>query len=175
MSNKIDDLPLHRTWLDDIVDVLMKRPDGTADVQTIANEIMKLHREVKANPEQTITRKINDYCGDARDLTKTPRYDIFERVEPGTYRLREYPQKPDLVNIQSVKFSDRAYTRTWDHFCKIAEKQIGRDFRNWSNRKKLRKFADLLVKNEDMKELLQTHRKTVNDLDIEKFVPKSSE
>ncbi len=118
MSEGIESLPLHRTWLVDIVDILMRQPNGEAEVEAIAIGMMRTDRDVGANPQQTITRTINDYCGDANDVSREVKDgdDLFERVAPGIYRLRSWPKRPDLIEIQGVKFDDDAFQSTWEEF-----------------------------------------------------------
>ena len=64
------------------------------------------------------SRTINNYCSDANDVSREVKYNcnLFERVAPGTYRLRSWPERPDLIEIQRVKFDDDAYHSTWELF-----------------------------------------------------------
>ena len=92
MSNQLTDaellatLPVKRTWLDDIVDILLHRPNGTANIGAITLEMMRRDRDVGATPEATITRVINNYCGEANDVDRVVKHDLFARIAPGTYR-----------------------------------------------------------------------------------------
>jgi hypothetical protein len=102
MDDKVyKSLKEHRTaasWLNDIIDVLL-RFRGTAHVSTIARELANSYgRDIEAM-EQTITRRINDFCSDATDWKKTKDYDLFKRVEPATYKLRSYPDRPDINEL----------------------------------------------------------------------------
>jgi hypothetical protein len=62
------------------------------------------------------SRAINNYCGDARDFKRSPKYNLFERVEPATYRLRTYPQKPDLFDLLGIEFKDATMQQVWKWF-----------------------------------------------------------
>lgn len=93
-------LVTHRTtakWLDDIIDVLLDQPRGTAHVGVLADKLWRSEKRDVASIEQTITRSINNFCSDAADFNKTPAHDLFQRVEPGTYRLRSFPEKPNNI------------------------------------------------------------------------------
>ncbi len=87
MTEGFESLPLHRTWLDDIVDILMHRPNGQAEVEAIAIGIMRTDRDVCATPQQIITRTINNYCSDANDALREVKCDLFERVASATYAV----------------------------------------------------------------------------------------
>jgi hypothetical protein len=68
----------HRTtsrWLDDIIDVLLKMR-GSAHVNAIARELSKSYRRDIDTVEQTVTRRINDFCSDAADFRKPKKYDL---------------------------------------------------------------------------------------------------
>jgi hypothetical protein len=93
----------HRTvarWLDDIVDVLL-RFGGTAHVNTIARKLANSYGRGIETMEQTATRRINDFCSDAQDWKKSKDHDLFRRVEPGTYSLRCYPDRPKIIELVS--------------------------------------------------------------------------
>jgi hypothetical protein len=119
----VADLPLKRTWLADIVDVLLFCPNGTAHVSTIADHVMKAGRDVGAEPESTITRAINNFCSHARDAEHAPKADLFARVDIATYKLRSYPARPSLIDIQDVEFSDDAFQYVWARFVAIATRK----------------------------------------------------
>ena len=87
MGPAYPDLP----WLDASVDVLLKQPRGTAHVDKIVDAVKRWNVE---NPKSTIVRTLNTYCSDAADF-KPSRPDLFERVEPNTFRLRSFPTRPD--------------------------------------------------------------------------------
>lgn len=143
MTDLLASLPLRRTWLADIVEVLLHRPGGTAEVATIAAIIARTDRDMGDTPDQTITRTINNYCSDARDTGRTVQHDLFERTAPGTYRMRSYPSTPDLVEIQNIEFDDSieggACSMYWE-----ALRQIGTRAGRWNqitNRERLEIFA----------------------------------
>jgi hypothetical protein len=121
-------LPLRRTWLDDIVAVLLARPDGEAHVDTIANEMMKGTRDVGSTPEETITRRLNDFCADANDSDRRPRKVFFRRTAPGTYRLIGWPKAPNLVDVQDIEFSDPAYASTFKTYSDAMKKTLGKEW-----------------------------------------------
>ena len=108
-------------WLNEIIDLLAKYPRG-AHVRILARELSKSHPDVDA-VEQAVTRAINNYCGDARDFKRSPKYNLFERVEPATYRLRTYPQKPNLFELLGIEFKDATTQRLWKWFADNARKK----------------------------------------------------
>jgi hypothetical protein len=132
-------LPLKRTWLDDIVDICLHQPDGTAEIEAILLKMMHLDRDIGAVPESTITRTINNYCSDANDYDRVVKHDLFARVGPSRYRLRSYPEKPDLFEIQNVCFTDIGYESTWNLFRNTAKKNP--KWENMTRRKRLVAFA----------------------------------
>ncbi|PIO98281.1 hypothetical protein [Pleomorphomonas carboxyditropha] len=87
MPKTYPDLP----WLDASINFLLKQPRGTAHVDKIADA---LNRWNISDPKNTIVRTLNTYCSDAKDYKRT-RPDLFQRVEPNTFRLRSFPERPD--------------------------------------------------------------------------------
>lgn len=66
-------LPLKRTWLDDIVEVFLKRPNGIAEIDAIVTALLKTDRDMGSEGESTVTRTINNFCinaGDAEEKAK---------------------------------------------------------------------------------------------------------
>jgi len=129
MSALIDQLPLERTWLDDVVDILLCQPHGEAHVDTIVHHMMRTNREVGSAPQETITRTINNYCPDANDMNREPTHLLFRRTAPGTYKLLGWPARPNLRDVQDVRFTEDAYYHTWNDFCKTAQKQLGAEWK----------------------------------------------
>ena len=82
MMNNLDyyfsKLPLTRSWLEDIDDVLLKRPEGTDEVDAIALAIEHNGKDVGDEPESTVTRTINNYCINASDMGHSVKYPLFE-------------------------------------------------------------------------------------------------
>lgn len=141
MTEGVESLPLHRTWLDDIVDILIHQPNGVAEVEAIANAMMRTDRDVRARPQETITRRINNYCSDANDTSKKVRFDLFERVAPGTYRLRGWPKRPNLIDIQNIEFDDPAYQIVWELFLRLVKEKVPEKVKSASNRRLLEIFT----------------------------------
>ena len=141
MTEEFENLPLHRTWLDDIVDILMHRPNGQAEVKAIAFGIMRTDRDVGAKPNQTITRTINNHCSDANDALPEVKSDLFERVARATYRLRSWPDRPDLIEIQGVKFDDDAHQSTWEWFLTLVQKKYPERAKSMSRRELLQVYT----------------------------------
>jgi hypothetical protein len=104
--------------LADIVDEFLRAPKGIDHVDAIVNRLMSSGRDVGKAPKETVTRSINDYCPDAKDADHTVTHPIFARIEPGTYRLLTFPDRPDLVEIQDFKFTDPAFRYAWEQFSK---------------------------------------------------------
>jgi hypothetical protein len=76
-------------------------------------------KETSIASKRTITRCINDYSSDAEDFNKTPDHDLFQRVKPATYRLRSFPDKPNVYELAPVRFIERAMRRMWADFGKM--------------------------------------------------------
>jgi hypothetical protein len=109
-------------WLSEIIDLLVHYPRG-AHVKTLARELSKSHLNVGA-VEETVTRTINNFCGDAEDFSRSPEYNLFERVEPATYRLRTYPQKPDhLFDLLGIEFEDEVMQQVWKWYADAVRKK----------------------------------------------------
>jgi len=88
--------PTTAKWLDDIINALLHEPRGTAHVHKLAHQLWRSEKRDVPSIEETITRRVNDFCSDAADFSKSPAHDLFQRVEPATYRLRSFPEKPDI-------------------------------------------------------------------------------
>ena len=133
----------HRTtsrWLDDIIDVLLQLR-GSAHVKAIARELSKSYRRDIDTVEQTVTRRINDFCSDAADFGKSKDCDLFERIEPATYRLRAYPSKPNIIELIRIEFEDATMQDMWRMFSDIAHKKNQEKWSVASNEKKLAAFV----------------------------------
>jgi hypothetical protein len=102
--------------LADIVDEFLRAPEGIDHVDAIVNRLMRSGRDVGKNPKETVTRRINDHCPDAKDTDRTVTHPIFARIEPGVYRLLTFPDRPNLIEIQEVKFTDPGYKYAWQKF-----------------------------------------------------------
>lgn len=101
-------------WLNEIIEVLVQY-GGRAHVRTIARMLSKSHHNVVAI-EETVTRTINNFCGDAADFRRPPKFNLFERVEPATYQLRTYLRKPNLGDLLGVEFKDVLMQQVWKWF-----------------------------------------------------------
>jgi hypothetical protein len=110
----LSEYPTTIGWLNEIIDLLLAYPRG-AHVRIIARELSKSHPNVDF-VEETVTRTINNFCGEAKDFRRPPKYNLFERVEPATYRLRTYPQKPNLFELIGIEFKDATMQGLWKWF-----------------------------------------------------------
>ena len=127
--------PLKRTWLAEIIDILLDEPNGTARLEQIARRL-PANRDVPSQAA-TITRTLNTFCSDASDFEGGPERDLFQRVEPATWRLRSYPDRPDILELDDIAFDDDAMQSAWGWF---AEKVKEKDAKLWptlSNRQRL--------------------------------------
>jgi hypothetical protein len=148
LNSFLVEFPLKSKWLDDIISVLLNRPpSGTAHVKDIGPDLYK-DRYV-ASLDETITRRINDFCSDAADFKKSKKYDLFERVEPATYRLRTYPNFPETLELVRIEFDDSQMNDMWKLFTEIVEKKDAVKWRNLDNHKKLLAFARYFRKSPD--------------------------
>jgi hypothetical protein len=139
----LDQHHLTTRWLDDIIDVVM-RFRGTAHVRTIARELSKSYGRDIDTPDETVTRRINDFCSNAPDFDKSPKYDLFERVEPATYRPRSYPTRPNIIELEQIKFEDVLMQDMWRWFVKECEKKNQKAYAAASNEKKLTAFVNCM-------------------------------
>jgi hypothetical protein len=133
--------PTTTKWLDDIIDALLHEPNGTAHVTTLAHKLRQ-HSEERdiLTIEATITRRINDFCSNAADFNKSRDHDLFERVERATYRLRSFPEKPDIYELTTIRFVDPAMLSMWKIFRNFFSKgspRNGRPLRTGENSKAL--------------------------------------
>ena len=144
-------LNTHRTterWLDDIIDVLISRR-GTAHVKTIAGDLVKLNKaRDKDTVEEIVTRRINDFCSDAADFDKDATHDLFQRVEPATYRLRTYPERPNVIELVRIEFDDAAMQSMWDWFQRLAKQKNSQGWQQANNERKLSAFVKWMAKDQ---------------------------
>lgn len=139
-------------WLDDIIDALLER-HGTAHVRDIARDVAKAKAARDKNTvEQTVTRRLNDFCSDADDFSKDVAHDLFERVEPATYRLRSYPERPNVIELARIEFDDIAMQAMWDTFRNIARQRREPQWREANNETKLLAFVKWIKKDQSRTE-----------------------
>lgn len=156
LENFLNEFPLKSKWLDDIIHVLLRRPSGTAHVKDIAKDLNALNRDrYIASIEETVTRRINDFCSDAADFKKDDSLDFFQRVEPATYRLRSYPNAPNILEVINIEFDDSTMNDVWKLFNEIAEKKNRDKWTTLGNGRKLAHFVNNFQSN--------THWKTEFD------------
>jgi hypothetical protein len=137
--------PTKARWLDDIIDVLL-RSGGKAHVRAISRELSKVNeRDINAI-EQTVTRCINDFCSDAQDYQKDKRCDLFARVNPATYRLRSYPERPDVIELIRIEFIDSTMHEMWKEFAKNTKSRFSDKWNAATNAKKLGWFVRQMSK-----------------------------
>jgi hypothetical protein len=135
-------------WLDDIIDALIARR-GTAHVRDIARDVARTNdARDKATVEQIVTRRLNDFCSDAADFSKQAAHDLFERVEPATYRLRSYPERPNVIELVRIEFDDTAMQSMWDIFRNTVRQRYAQQWRQANNEKKLSAFVKWMAKDE---------------------------
>jgi hypothetical protein len=161
--------PTTARWLDDIVDVLLKY-SGKAHVSRIARELSNTYGRDVDTVEQTVTRRINDFCSDAQDFKKDKRHDLFARVEPATYRLRTYPEKPNIIDLIRIEFEDRAMQNMWRWFVEMARKQAPEKWDTATNGRKLTVFVKWISKKENFAEYEQRKaalEKSASDPDLD--------
>lgn len=137
------EFPLKTRWVNDIVDILQNTHNGKAHVREIAKRLAG-NRKVD-EMEATITRAINDYCSDAQDFKKTPQHDLFQRVEPATYRLRSYPAAPNTLDLIDVSFEDAAMHQMWEMFAKACKDKDRTKWENAGTHRKLTAFAKFMA------------------------------
>jgi hypothetical protein len=142
-------LNAHRTtarWLDDIIGALIERR-GTAHVRDVANDLAKSNEaRGKDTVEQIVTRRLNDFCSDAEDFHKEADHDLFERVEPATFRLRSYPERPDIIELVRIEFDDAAMQSMWDSFRTMARQKYAEQWKQSKNGKKLAAFVKWIAR-----------------------------
>ncbi len=161
-------LVTHRTtakWLDDIIDVLLDQPRGTAHVGVLADKLWRSEKRDVASIEQTITRSINNYCSDAADFNKTPAHDLFQRVEPGTYRLRSFPEKPNnIYELTAIRFDDRAMQYMWELFSTTHKQVFAKQWKAATNRRKLERFVKWMS-DQDQLESYESQKNFYRDIE----------
>jgi len=148
-------LPLKRTWLEDIVKALLRRPYGVGEVDAIALAIQQGERNVRDNPESTVTRTINDHCINTLDVKRKAKHPLFKRIAPATYKLLPYPETPDLVEIQNIQFTEPGFKQAWDIFVYwwISDP----DWNTVTKRKKLAIFSRSITEEPVLLDLIEAH------------------
>jgi hypothetical protein len=148
-------LNTHRTavrWLDDIIDALIERR-GTAHVRDIARDLVKFNdTRDKDTIEQIVTRRLNDFCSEAADFRKDSAHDFFEKVEPATFRLRSYPDRPNVIELVRIEFDDAAMQSMWDFFRTIARQKHAEQWKQAGNAKKLAAFVKWIAREQSRAE-----------------------
>lgn len=156
MVKRMDDsvrsfLDTHHTmalWLDDIIDVLIERR-GTAHIREIARDVAKAKKaRDKDTVEQIVTRRLNDFCSNAADFAKDAAHDLFERIEPATYRLRSYPERSNVIELVRIEFDEMTMQSMWDSFKSIARQRHAQQWRQANNEKKLSAFVKWMAKDQ---------------------------
>jgi len=145
MSITVESLPFKRTWLDDIIDELLHAPGGTDHVDAIVNRLMRTGRDLGKAPKETATRSINNYCRDAQDTDRVVTFPLFARVGPGTYKLLTYPNRPDLIEIRDIAFSDPAFQYVWGRFVDVMKHKHRAKWAGASQTSKLTVFVNGVV------------------------------
>jgi hypothetical protein len=137
--------------LDEIVDAFRRRISGTAYVRELALELWGDHGIDSIEP--AITRLIDDYCSNAPGFSRPKAYDLFERLAPTLYRLRSYPNKPDLLELFHIHFEEPALQSSWLLFAaKAREDHCWKLASNWQ---KLSAFAKTMADEPDMPSILR--------------------
>jgi hypothetical protein len=145
----LNEHPTFGRWLEDIIDVLIGRR-GTAHVKLIADDLVKANKaREKDTTEQIVTRQINDFCSDAADFAKDTAHDLFERVEPATYRLRSYPERPRVIELVCIEFDDVAMQSMWGTFRDAMKKQQPIRWRESNNERKLGAFTKWMAREQN--------------------------
>jgi hypothetical protein len=120
---------------------------GIAHVKIIVDDLVKSNKaRDKDTSEEIVTRRINDFCSDAADFNKDAAYDLFERVEPATYRLRSYPERPTIIELVRIEFNDPAMQSMWVWFRQGAKKQHPQRWQQANNEKKLSAFVKWMAR-----------------------------
>jgi hypothetical protein len=158
-------LPLTRTWLEDIVDAFLKRPNGVGEVDAIALAVKRNGRDVGDKPESTVTRTINNYCANANDEERKTKHPIFERVSPATYRLLSYPDSPDLIEIQNIQFDESGYKKAWKYFVDFVKNDP--KWKELSKREMLTAFAMNIPHLDWLGDTIKAHGGTIDQFKAE--------
>jgi hypothetical protein len=148
-------LPLKRTWLEDIVQALLRRPYGVGEVDAITLAIQRGERNIRDNLEPTVTRAINNHCINAQDAERKVKHSLFTRIAPATYKLLSYPEIPDLLEIQNIQFTEPGFKQAWDIFVYWWKSDP-----NWNvvtKRKKLAFFSRSITDEPDLLDLIEAH------------------
>ena len=158
-------LPLERSWLADIIDAFLKFPRGVGDIESVLIFLMRhCDRDLGSEGEATITRTINNYSVNARDLERSCTHPLFERIGPAEYKLLTYPEAPDLVEIQPIRFVDDAHRRVWEIFSDKSKNNPR--WAEMTKRERLEAFAQKLQTNEALQKLLKVYSQPVPSGDL---------
>jgi len=136
---------------------------GRAHIETIAREVSKLLRRDINSIKETVTRRINDFCSDAKDFKKDRAYDLFERVESATYQLRDYPRRPTTIELVAIEFEDNIIQGMWKQFDSQAKRIDPKKWVRFSNEEKLLRFARYMAKGNVQEEYQRRLNFTASD------------
>jgi len=91
---------MHRTWLDDIVQVLLEAGRDGLSLHEIEKQVMALGNNRNDTPRETISSVLETYSKDSKKwLEKNGLPDLFRSsrgIGQGYWALRDWPNKPDL-------------------------------------------------------------------------------
>ena len=114
--------------------------------ETLPGDVAKANDARDKNTvEQIVTRRLNDFCSDAADFHKDADHDLFERVEPATYRLRSFPDRPNVIELVRIEFDDIAMQSVLDTF----STKYAQQWKQADNTKKLAAFVKWMAKDQN--------------------------
>lgn len=163
----IAELRLRPSWLEHIAESLLGTPFNRAHVREIGRDIVRRHPERRAVSaiEETITREINNFCGDAKDFNRGPRFNLFERVEPATYRLLRAVDLAEIIDLQNeIRWvSGLSEGWLWEKFVERVPKDRRREWNALPLSQRLARFG-LYARKPQVRDILEKLRRDEAEL-----------
>jgi hypothetical protein len=134
--------PLERSWLDEIVEIALGRPEGAV---TVAALVQALAPPGGRTPIERTVRLCLDDFSSGLDGPGRPDWDLFHRAGPQSYRLRSHPVRPEVLAFVEIRFREPAVQSAFESFAEMIEGQQPALWATADNRRRLEAFARVLA------------------------------
>lgn len=134
--------PLERSWLDEIVDLALGRPEGEV---TVADLVQALAPPgARTSVERTVRLCLEDFSSGV-DGAGRPDWDLFFRAGAQRYRLRRHPVRPDVLDFVEIRFRDPAIQSAFESFAEMIESQQPALWAMADSRRRLDAFSKVMA------------------------------
>ena len=134
--------PLERSWLDEIVDLALSRPQGEVTMASLVQALAPPGGREAV--ERNVRLCLEDFSS-GLDGPGRPDWDLFLRAGPQRYRLRSHPVRPDILGFVEIRFREPAVQSAFESFAKMIEGQQPALWTGADNRRRLDAFARVLA------------------------------